>query len=189
MQAGPYPTVSLHKWQTEVIIRASLAPLYIALAATVLAACMHSAVMPEPTAAAPAADHEQGIFHYDRAFSRLGQADYDGAVADMDKARTLIDPQSVDQYADGMHRVYFQSGVAYYDTGLYDDAIRLFDKAIDVAASPSDYPAAYYHRGMSHYRKGNHRRAIADFDLISHLQQNFPDAAHYSKLSQEELAK
>lgn len=134
-------------------------------------------------------DHEQGIFHYDRAFSRLGQADYDGAVADMDRARTLINPQTIEQYADGMHRVYFQSGVAYYDTGLYDDAIRLLDKAIDVAASPSDYPAAYYQRGMSHYRKGNHRRAIADFDKVIHLEQSFPDAAHYSKLSQEELAK
>ena len=95
----------------------------------------------------------------------------------MDKARKLIDPQLIHLYTDEMHEVYLQSGVAYYDTGLYDDAIRLFDKAIDVVASPSDYPAAYFHRGMSHYRKGSHRRAIADFDMLVGLEQDYPDAA------------
>ena len=133
-------------------------------------------------------DHEQGIFHHTRALARLNEADYDNAVADMDKARELIDPQRIHLYSDEMHKVYFRSGVAYYDTGLYDDAIRLFDKAIDVASS-SDYRAAYYQRGMSHYRKGSYRRAIADFDMLIGLEQDYPDAAHYRQLSQEKLAK
>ena len=135
------------------------------------------------------ADHEQGIFHYERGLDRLKASDYDNAVADMDKARKLIDPQLIHLYTDEMHEVYLQSGVAYYDTGLYDDAIRLFDKAIGVVASPSDYPAAYFHRGMSHYRKGSHRRAIADFDMLAGLEQDFPDAAHYSRLARGKLSE
>ena len=135
------------------------------------------------------ADHEQGIFHYERGLDRLEASDYDNAVADMDKARKLIDPQLIHLYTDEMHEVYFQSGVAYYDTGLYDNAIRLFDKAIGVVASPSDYPAAYFHRGMSHYRKGSHRRAIADFDMLVGLEQDFPDAAHYSRLARGKLSE
>lgn len=153
-------------------------------------ACLHRPVERRPTATPqPLTYHEQGIFHHTRALARLRQADYDNAVADIDKARKLIDPQLIHLYTDEMHQVYFQSGVAYYDTGLYDDAIRLFDKAIDVVLSPSDYPAAYFHRGMSHYRKGNYRRAIADFDEVIHLQQDYPDAAHYRRLSQEELSE
>ena len=153
-------------------------------------ACLHRPVERRPTATPqPPTYHEQGIFHHTRALARLRQADYDNAVADIDKARKLIDPQLIHLYTDEMHQVYFQSGVAYYDTGLYDDAIRLFDKAIDVVLSPSDYPAAYFHRGMSHYRKGNYRRAIADFDEVIHLQQDYPDAAHYRRLSQEELSE
>ena len=124
-----------------------------------------------------------------RGQARLKQADYDNAVADMDKARKLIDPQLIHIYSAGMHEVYFQSGIAYYDTGLYDDAIILFDKAIDVVLSPLDYPATYYQRGMSHYRKGNDRRAIADFDRIIHLEQEYPDAAHYRQLAHDRLSK
>ena len=155
-----------------------------------LTACLSRPAERQPTATPqPTSTHEQGIFHHDRALDRLQQADYDNAVADMDKARKLIDPQLIHLYTDEMHQVYFQSGVAYYDTGLYDDAIRLFDKAIDVVASPSDYSAAYYQRGMSHYRKGSHRRAIADFDMLIGLEQDYPDAAHYRQLSQEELLK
>ena len=88
-----------------------------------------------------------------------------------------------------MHRVYYQSGIAYYDTGLYDQSALLFDKAIDIAPSPSDYPDAYYWRGMSHYREGRHRQAIANFDKVIHLEREFPDVAHYLRLSQEKLSE
>ena len=152
-----------------------------------LASCLRQVTEHKPDATPTPSTHEQGISHHTRAHDRLRQADYDNAVADMDKARNLIDPQLIHLYSDGMRQVYFQSGIAYYDTGLYDDAIRLFDKAIDVVASPSDYPAAYYQRGMSHYRKGSYRRAIADFEKVAHLEQDFPDAAHYLRLAQEEL--
>lgn len=134
-------------------------------------------------------EHGKGIFHYNRALDRLQQADYDNAVADMDKARKLIDPQLIQLYTDEMHKVYYQSGIAYYDTGLYDQAVLLFDKALDVVPVPSDYPATIYQRGLSHYRAGRHRLAIADLQSVQHLEREFPDAAHYSELSQEELAK
>ena len=129
----------------------------------------------------------EGGFYFIRALARLQRADYDNAVADMDMARNLIDPQLIHLYSDEMHAVYFQSGIAYYDTGLYDDAITLFDKAIDVVASPSDYPDAYYQRGMSHYRKGSYRRAMADFDMLAGLEQDYPNAVHYRQMSQEKL--
>ena len=134
-------------------------------------------------------EHGQGIFHYNRALERLGRADYDNAVADIDKARNLIAPEHIHLYTDEMHRVYYQSGIAYYDTGLYDQAALLFDKAIDIAPSPSDYPDAYYWRGMSHYRESRYRQAIADFDKVAHLEQDFPDAAHYRQLAQKELSQ
>ena len=134
-------------------------------------------------------EHGQGIFHHTRALDRLQQADYDGAVADMDEARKLIDPQLIHLYTDEMHRVYFQSGIAYYDTGLYDQAALLFDKAIDVVASPSGYPDAYYWRGMSHYREVRYRQAIADFDMVIGIEQDYPDAAHYRQLSEENLSR
>ena len=160
--------------------------LALAAVATLLTACMHRAA--EYDAPTPEA-HERGIFHHTRALSRLAQADYDNAVADTDKARNLIDPQLIHLYTDDMHQVYYQSAIAYYDTGLYDDAIRLFDKAIDVVASPSDYPDTYYWRGMSHYRKGSHRRAIAAFDILIGMERDYPDAAHYRGLSQERLSE
>ena len=155
-----------------------------------LAACMHQAGeydAPAPLRTSEA--HEQGVFHYERGYERLRQADYDNAVADMDRARKLIDPRLIHLYADSMREVYFQSGVAYYDTGLYDRAIILFDKAVDAVASPSDYPATYYQRGLSHYRKGSYRRAIADFDVIIHLERDYPDAAHYRQLAHEGLSE
>ena len=162
------------------------------VATTILvAACMHRAanhtLSPEPQPTSET--HEQGVFHHTRALDRLKQADYDNAIADLDKARNLIDPQLMHLYSTEMHAVYFQSGVAYYDTGLYDDAVRLFDKAIDVVASPADYPATFYQRGLSHYRRGRYRLAIADFDMLAGLERDFPDAAHYRRIAQEEMSK
>ena len=134
-------------------------------------------------------EHGQGIFHYTRALERLSRADYDNAVADIDEARKLIDPNLIHAYAVEMHAVYYQSGVAYYDTGLYDQAVLLFDKALSVVPVPPDYPATIYQRGLSHYRAGRHRLAIADFDKVIHLDQEFPDAAHYRQMSEEALSE
>ncbi len=158
--------------------------------AALLTACMHRAAEYDtPTPSSTSETHEQGIFHHTRALDRLGTADYDGAVADIDKARKLIDPQLIHLYTDEMHRVYFESGIAYYDTGLYDQAVLLFDKALDVVLVPSDYPATLYQRGLSHYRAGRHRLAIADLESVLHLQQDFPDAAHYHRMSVEKLSQ
>ena len=172
------------------MVRILLTLLILGSGAILLTACMRQAVEQQPTATPYATStHEQGVFHYSRGHDRLKQGDYDNAVADMDKARRLIDPQFISMYAGTMREVYFQSGVAYYDTGLYDQAIILFDKAVAVEPSPSEYPATYYHRGLSHFRKSSYRRAIADFDMIIHFEQDYPDAAHYRRLAHEELSK
>ncbi len=146
--------------------------LALVVGAALWAACARQAVEREPAATPPPSTHEQGVFHHDRGYQRLKEADYDGAVADMDKARKLIDPQLVQPYIGTMRDVYFQSGIAYYDTGLYDKATILFDKAIDVAPSPSEYSDAYYQRGLSQHRKGNYPRAIADYDESIRLEPN-----------------
>ena len=148
-----------------------------------------SAENPSEATTQPPSDHRKGVFHHSRGHDRLKQSDYDNAVADMDKARKLIDPQIIPLYTSTMQEVYFQSGIAYYDTGLYDQAIILFDKAVAVEPSSSDYPATYYHRGLSHFRKSSYRRAIADFDMIIHLEQDYPDATHYRELAHERLSK
>lgn len=44
--------------------------------------------------------------------------------------------------------------------GKYKDALRDFDKAIDL---DPDYMQAYYFRAFAHQREGNHQRAIEDF--------------------------
>ena len=172
----------------------SNAALPIALALSVFAllllACMHRAAEYDTPTPSPASEtHEQGVFHHDRALERLDQADYDNAVADMDKARRLLDPQLVHQYADTMRDVYYRSGVAYYDTGLYDQSALLFDKALAVKASAARQAEIHYWRGMSHYRKGRHRQAIADFDAVIELEGKYLDAAHYRQLAQEELSE
>ena len=170
--------------------RVLLPPIILASGVALWVACMHRAAEYDtPTPTRTSETHEQGIFHHNRALDRLQQADYDNAVADMDEARKLIDPQLIHLYTDEMHRVYFQSGIAYYDTGLYDQAALLFDKAINVVASPSGYPDAYYWRGMSHYREVRYRQAIADFDMVIAIEQDYPDAAHYRQLSEENLSR
>ena len=134
-------------------------------------------------------DHEIGIFHLNRGLERLGRADYDNAIADMDKARRLIDPQLIHQHIDTIHEVYYQSGLAYYDTGVFDQAALIFDKAVDAVPEPSDYPETLYQRGLSHYREGRYRLAIMDLERVLHLEQDFPDAPHFHRMSREGLAE
>ena len=170
------------------MMKVLLVMLALAAGAVLWAACMHQAGeygAPAPLRTSEA--HEQGVFHYERGYERLRQADYDNAVADMDRARKLIDPELVHLYADSMREVYFQSGVAYYDTGLYDRAIILFDKAVDVSTSPSDYPATYYQRGYAYYRKGNYPRAIADYDEAIRLDPNNASAYELRAQAYEQL--
>ncbi len=144
-----------------------------------------SAEPPQPTASPTPSAHEQGIFHHTRGYARFKQADYNNAVADMDKAQQLIDPQLIHLYTETMQEVYLQSGIAYYDTGEYDTAIILLDKAITVAAAPSDHPEAYYQRGLSYYRKGSYRLAIADFDAAIRIR---PTSAAYELRAQAHAA-
>jgi hypothetical protein len=60
-----------------------------------------------------------------------------------------------------------KQGVAFGKKGEYDQAIALFNKAIDI--NPK-FPGAYYGRGLTYYGKGQYDRAIADFNKAIKLK-------------------
>ena len=81
-------------------------------------------------------DHEQGLFHHSRGYDRLRQGDYDNAVADMDKARRLIDPQLIHLYTPARHA-----------GGLFPERHRLLRHRL---VRPGDHP----------FRQSGSRRTI-----------------------------
>ena len=92
------------------------------------------------------------------------KSDYDNAVADMDKARKLIDPQLIHLIQPTCARSISRAASPTTTPACTTRQSSFSTKPVAVVLSPSDYPATYYHRGLSHYRKGSYRRAIADFD-------------------------
>jgi tetratricopeptide (TPR) repeat protein len=68
---------------------------------------------------------------------------------------------------------YYNRGVAYYDKGLYRQAIADFDKAIRL--SPG-YAKAYYSRGLAYLDEEQYDWAIADFDKAIELQPGYVEA-------------
>jgi tetratricopeptide (TPR) repeat protein len=70
--------------------------------------------------------------------------------------------------------LYYESGLAYYVTGVIDKALTRFNKAI--ALDPGNLPY-YIMRGSIRMNEGDYKNAIADFDQAVEMD---PD---------EELAK
>ncbi len=74
--------------------------------------------------------------------------------------------------AEGGHATAYESrGIAYFDKGQYDRAIRDFDQAIALNPDDADY---YYYRGNAYRKKGQHDRAIRDYGQAIALK---PDLA------------
>ncbi len=95
-----------------------------------------------------------------------------------------LDPNNPQQYID--------LGGIYYQLGLYDDAIRQFQIAINLK---NDYANAYYNLGHALEAKGNNKEALTIYQAVKTLVANNKDSsdkitaeiqALQDKLNQEE---
>ena len=96
-------------------------------------------------------DDDPGAY-FNQGITKMGQGDYDGAIADFDHAIEL-DPSHVS--------AYYNRGEAKRGKGDYESAIADCDRAI--AINPDD-AGGYNIRGMSRWNMGDHEGAISDFD-------------------------
>ena len=70
-------------------------------------------------------------------------------------------PAGGESLASGQAVEFNQRGMAYFDSGKYEQAIEEFNSAI---AHDPDYSSAYNNRGNAYYRLSNYQRAIEDYD-------------------------
>lgn len=68
---------------------------------------------------------------------------------------------------------YNNRGIAKNNLGLYEEAIKDFDKAIEL---DSNYLSAYNNRGISKAKLGNNEEAIKDFNKAIELNPNISEA-------------
>ena len=62
--------------------------------------------------------------------------------------------------------IYFNRGLAHYDSGNLEQAIEDFTKAIELA--PED-ERNYFNRGLAYYDSGNPEMAVRDFERYLEL--------------------
>jgi Tfp pilus assembly protein PilF/photosystem II stability/assembly factor-like uncharacterized protein len=132
---------------------------------------------------------DSAIPYSNRGAVYLSVGDHEKAIADLDRALEL-DPR--------FGKAYYNRGLTYLDLGDYDNAIANFDKAIEftpeevstilnevpTGESPlsagfmdyfhytqsyADLPSAYAYRGIAHFGKGDHDRAVADLEKALEL--------------------
>jgi tetratricopeptide (TPR) repeat protein len=68
---------------------------------------------------------------------------------------------------------HYNRGTDHMANGNYDQAIRCFEKAIEVEGK---FPEAYCQRGTAYYEKGDYDRAVPDFDKAIELNPEFAEA-------------
>jgi len=103
---------------------------------------------------------------YDKGADYLDKKDYNGAIAEYNKAIEL-NPQYINAYLD--------RGVVYYGLGEYDRAIANYTQVINL--NPLD-PLAHYNLGLAYYAKGDYDGAITSYDKAVKL--NSRDARAYN---------
>ena len=68
-----------------------------------------------------------------------------------------VDPELENLFQNNYKTEFYMQGTSYYEEGKYDDAVKMFKKAID--ESP-DFAYAYYSLGLSYQAKGAFSEAI-----------------------------
>lgn len=63
----------------------------------------------------------------------------------------------------GLDRIYHNRGLAYYDLGFADNAMRDYNKAIEIAPN---IPTSYLNRGALYYDLRKYPEALADFNHV-----------------------
>jgi tetratricopeptide (TPR) repeat protein len=67
-------------------------------------------------------------------------------------------------------KAYFNSGKAFYDKKLYEAAISVFSKAIQL---DPNYAAAYKDRGNAYFQQGYSDKAIGDYNEAIRIDPNY----------------
>ena len=70
---------------------------------------------------------------------------------------------------------WFEKGKSFFNAKKYDDAIKAYDKAIELDPEPDNAAGAYFGRGVVYNMKGQLDRAIEDFNKSIEL---YPDYAN-----------
>ncbi|HEC56454.1 MAG TPA: tetratricopeptide repeat protein [Candidatus Syntrophoarchaeum butanivorans] len=88
-------------------------------------------------------------------------------------------------------KAYYNRGLVYAEQEKYDEAIKDFDKAIEL--NPDD-AEAYHNRGIAYTKLGEYDEAIKDFDKAIELNPDDAEAYHnrgnaYARLGEYERAR
>lgn len=121
-----------------------------------------------------AREPEDAAAYINRGHEKRNSGDYDGAIAEFDRAIEL-DPDDAG--------AYHGRGEAKRGKGDYDGAIADCDRAIEL--DPND-PGGCNIRGMSKWQKGDHDGAIADFDRAIELDPDHAGAYFIRGMIKEE---
>ena len=111
-------------------------------------------------------NYDNSEVYYKLGLSYLDRGDLDLAISEFDQAIQL---------RPGYALAHLNRGVAYYDKGMYNQALKDF---VDQEDSPDDTQFFYY-QGLAYYYTGNQGGAIKDFYMV--LEHN-PD---YTKLFED----
>src|SRR5699024_4160756 len=82
-----------------------------------------------------------------------------------------------------------RQGDRYYNSGEYENAIKYYDKVIELRSTAG----AYYDRGSTYTELGEEDKALLDFDKAIELNPNYADAYYdrgstYTELGEEDKA-
>ncbi len=76
-------------------------------------------------------------------------------------------------YAQGPEEELLKKGVGFAEKGKYVDAIKEFDKAIEINPNNAN---AFFIRGFTYFHKGDSNKALIDFNKAIELKPDYADA-------------
>ena len=107
-------------------------------------------------------DSESAAIFHKSGDNKIASGDYHGALKDSCEAARL-DPENGEHY--GLR------GVAHYELGHYEEAIRDYSKSIEVCPTPN----TLYNRSEAYYKTGRDSEALDDLDHALKLANEMPN--------------
>jgi protein O-mannosyl-transferase len=125
-------------------------------------------------------DSKDGSAYFNRGVAKSKIGDFKNAIPDFEKADELkIEKKH-------FVNLYVSWGGALANTGKLKEAMKLFDKAIDL--DPND-ASVYNNRGITKAMLGDTNGAITDFDMAIKLNPEFTDAINNKNRAMEVMSK